>query len=61
MGSKDKHGNPKQDVDKRTAKGKGEGGFSPHPGKAEGQEFSRGDRAKEEARQVTPAGKARSK
>lgn len=56
-----KNSKPKPDVDMKTAKGKGEGGFSPHPDKAEGREFDRGTRAKEEARQVTPAGKARSK
>lgn len=51
---------PKPDVDRKTAKGKGESGFNPHPDKAVAQEFERGERAKDEARRSTPAGKGRS-
>lgn len=52
---------PKPDVDRKTAKGKGEGGFSPHPDAKNDNGFQDEDRSKEIARQVTPAGKARSK
>jgi hypothetical protein len=31
MTETDKTGKPKPDVNKKTAKGKGEGGFAPHP------------------------------
>jgi hypothetical protein len=55
---KGKH-NP--EVDKKTAKGKGEGGFSPHPDGHANDDFQGEDLSKEQARQVTPAGKARSK
>jgi hypothetical protein len=58
-----KNKQPRPDVDKQTAKGKGEGGFAPHP-KDEGANdngFQDRSLAKEQARQVTPAGKARSK
>lgn len=50
---------PETQVDKKTAKGKGEGGFSPHPDNND--DFQGEDRSKEQARQVMPAGKARSK
>lgn len=50
---------PETQVDKKTAKGKGEGGFRPHPDNND--DFQGEDRSKEQARQVTPAGKARSK
>ena len=52
-------------VDKDTAKGKGAGGFSPDPKKEPKEDHKDGfqgeSRAAEEARRVTPAGKARSK
>lgn len=52
-------------VDRKTAKGKGEGGFNPHPdneNKADHDDGYQGEsRAGEEARRSTPAGKARSK
>lgn len=48
-------------VDKKTAKGKGEGGFNPHPTNDNEDGFQGDDRSKEQARQVTPAGKGRSK
>lgn len=61
----DNKAKPNPDVDKKTAKGKGEGGFSPHPGGHSNDDFKDGfqgeDRSKELARQVTPPGKARSK
>lgn len=54
-------GKPKPDVDKETAKGKGEGGFNPHPEEGKpAAEFKRGARAKDDARNSTPAARGRS-
>ena len=52
---------PHPEVDKKTAKGKGEGGFSPHPDGPANDDFQGEDLSKEQARQVTPPGKGRSK
>lgn len=49
------------DVDRKTARGKGKGGFNPHPDGTNDNDFQDEDRSKVQARQVTPAGKARSK
>jgi hypothetical protein len=57
----DNKAKPNPEVDEKTAKGKGEGGFSPHPGGHANDDFQGEDRSKELARQVTPPGKARSK
>lgn len=58
------HRNGATHVDKKTAKGKGEGGFNPHPDdkNPDHKDGYQGEsRADDEARRVTPAGKARSK
>lgn len=57
----DSNQKPGPDVDKKTAKGKGEGGFSPHPDNDLKDSFQGEDRSKEQARQTTTPGKARSK
>jgi hypothetical protein len=52
-------------VDPKTAKGKSEGGFNPHPEQHKAADLKHGyqgeSRAGEDARRTTPAGKARSK
>lgn len=52
-------------VDKKTEKGKGEGGFNPHPDNENKPDHADGyqgeSRADEEAKRTTAPGKARSK